>query len=162
MDRKINRELFSCRVGKQWIGFSISHVVEVVPPQPRTTMPLAPPAVLGLINLRGKVITELDVRLIAGLSPREDNSPYHVVIIQSESKEDVGLVVDAVGEVAEADYEQYEKTPDSLPSIWRQVSDGILKQDKHVLVIVDVERLLALSLPAKEQIIETAGVSHAT
>jgi len=161
MDSKLNRELFSCCVNNQWIGLSINHVVEVVPPQPRTTMPLAPPAVLGLINLRGKVITELDVRLIAGLSPREKDAPYHVVIIQSASGEDVGLVVDEVGEVAEADYKQYEKTPDSLPVIWRQVSDGVLKQDDHVLVIVDVERLLALSLPVKEQGIEGTGVSHA-
>jgi len=150
MDKRMNRDLFSCRVDRQWIGFSIRHVVEVVPPQPRTTMPLAPPAVLGLINLRGKVITELDIRCITGLPPGDKGAPYHIVIIQSESGEDVGLVVDEVGEVAEMNVEQYEKTPDSLPALWRQISDGILKKDDDVLVIVNVEDLLALSLPEKE------------
>jgi len=145
--RGAGRELFSCRIGEQWVGLPVDQVIEVVPPQPRTEIPLAPPSVLGLINLRGKVITELDARHIAGLPPRESDAGGHVVIIESLSGELFGLAVDEVGIVAEADFEQYENTPDSLAPEWRRMAEGVIKREDDVMLIANVEKLLAMSLP---------------
>jgi len=145
--RGAGRELFSCRIGEQWVGLPVDQVIEVVPPQPRTEIPLAPPSVLGLINLRGKVITELDARHIAGLPPREHDAGSHIVIIESLSGELFGLAVDEVGIVAEADYNQYENTPDSLAPEWRRMAEGVIKRKQDVMLIVNVEKMLAMSLP---------------
>ncbi|MDQ6974210.1 MAG: chemotaxis protein CheW, partial [Mariprofundaceae bacterium] len=71
-------ELLTCRVGDQWIGLHVKQVREVVTGHGRTVMPLAPSAVMGLINLRGRVLTELDVRKVVGLPKRKADAPFHV------------------------------------------------------------------------------------
>jgi len=154
------RELFSCRIGDQWVGLPVSQVIEVVPPQPRTEIPLAPPAVRGLINLRGKVITELDARLIAGLEPFGDRECSHVAIIESQTGELFGLAVDEVGIVAEMDERQYENTPDSLSPEWRRMGDGVIKREEDVMLIVNVEKLLAMSQPETVESIPANATVH--
>jgi len=140
-------ELLTCRVGDQWIGFRVQQVREVVHQQKRTVMPMAPDAVAGLINLRGKVISELDIRRVVGLNPRAQDEPFHVAIVETSSGEDFGLIVDDVGEVVMMNEDLFEATPRSLDSIWRQVSDGVLKQEERVLVLVNVDRFIALTIP---------------
>jgi len=139
-------ELLTCRVGQQWLGLQVKQVREVVSPQPRTEMPLAPDAVMGLINLRGRVITQLDVRKVIGLPARESES-FRVAIVETLSGEAFGLVMDEVGAVIEMDLNMYEKTPKTLDRIWQDVSEGVLKQDDRVLVLVDVERFIAMTIP---------------
>jgi len=140
-------ECFSCRVGGQWIAFPVAQVLEVITQQRLTPMPLAPEGVLGLINLRGRIISEVDVRRILGFQPGETDRSVHVVIVQSRHGEDVGLVVDQVGAVSAIDYNRFEKVPDTLDAVWQQIGEGVLKYDTHITVMLDVDRLLALSLP---------------
>jgi purine-binding chemotaxis protein CheW len=146
-NKKQAAELLTCRVGEQWIGFRVQQVREVVKQQPRTHMPKAPDAVAGLINLRGRVITELEVRKVIGLPQREDGKPFHVAIVETLSGEDFGLIVDDVGEVILLDEQAFESTPQSLDTAWRQVSDGVLKQQDRVLVLVNVDRFVGLTIP---------------
>jgi len=146
-------ELLTCRVGKQWLGLQVKQVREVVTPQPSTDMPLAPDAVMGLINLRGRVITQLDVRKVVGLQAREADD-YRVAIVETMSGEDFGLVMDEVGEVVDLDPDMYEKTPKTLDKIWRDVSDGVLKQAERVVVLVNVERFIAMTIPQTDDLDE--------
>lgn len=148
-----SNELLTCRVGEQWLGFQVRSVREVVTPQPCTEMPLASDAVMGLINLRGRVITQLDVRQVVGLPPRQD-SDFRVAIVETMSGEDFGLVMDEVGEVINFDLDLYEKTPKTLDRIWQDVSEGVLKQDKRVVVLVNVERFIAMTIPQLEDLDE--------
>jgi purine-binding chemotaxis protein CheW len=134
-------------VGEQWIAFRVQQVREVVKQQLRTHMPKAPDAVAGLINLRGRVITELEVRQVIGLPKREKDAPFHVAIVETMSGEDFGLIVDDVGEVVTMDESAFEPTPQSLDMVWRQVSDGVLKQQDRVLVLVNVDRFVGLTIP---------------
>ncbi|MDX8387332.1 MAG: chemotaxis protein CheW [Ghiorsea sp.] len=140
-------ELLTCRIGEQWVGFRVQQVREVVNRQKRTHMPLAPEAVAGLINLRGKVITELEVRRVVGLPDRGEDEPFHVAIVETLSGEDFGLIVDDVGEVIVLDEDLFESTPRSLDEVWRQVSDGVLKQEDRVLLLVNVDRFVGLTIP---------------
>ncbi len=140
-------EILTCRIADQWIGFRVQQVREVVKEQKRTTMPMAPHAVAGLINLRGRVITELEVRRVIGEPDRGENEPFHVAIIETMSGEDFGLIVDDVGEVIVLDEDLFEATPGSLNEVWRQVSDGVLKQEDRVLLLVNVDRFVALTIP---------------
>ncbi len=146
-------ELLTCRVGEQWLGLQVRQVREVVTPQPSTDMPLAPDAVMGLINLRGRVITQLDVRKVVGLPARETEH-YRVAIVETMSGEDFGLVMDEVGEVIDLDPDMYEKTPKTLDRIWQDVSEGVLKQEERVVVLVNVERFIAMTIPQIEDIDE--------
>lgn len=140
-------ELLTCRVGKQWIGFRVQNVQEVVSRQKRTHMPMAPHAVAGLINLRGRVITEIEIRRVIGLAERDPEESFHVAIVETLSGEDFGLIVDDVGEVILLDEDNFEPTPQSLNNVWRQVSDGVLKQEGRVLVLVNVDRFIGLTIP---------------
>jgi len=153
-------ELLTCRVGDQWIGLHVKQVREVVTGHGRTVMPLAPDAVMGLINLRGRVLTELDVRKVVGLPKREPDASFHVAIIESSSGEDFGLAVDDVGEVMLMDRDYYEPTPSSLNPVWRQVSEGVLKQDERVLVLMNVDRFIALTIPGFEAKVPDSAVVH--
>jgi len=148
-----SNELLTCRVGEQWLGFQVRSVREVVTPQRCTEMPLASDAVMGLINLRGRVITQLDVRKVVGLPPRE-GSDFRVAIVETMSGEDFGLVMDEVGEVINLDPDEYEKTPKTLDHLWQDVSEGVLKQDERVVVLVNVERFIAMTIPQTEDLDE--------
>jgi len=151
-------ELLTCRVGEQWLGLQVRQVREVVTPQPSTDMPLAPDAVMGLINLRGRVITQLDVRKVVGL-PNREAEDYRVAIVETMSGEDFGLVMDEVGEVIDLDPDMYEKTPKTLDRIWQDVSEGVLKQEERVVVLINVERFIAMTIPQFEDM-EEGRVLH--
>ena len=144
---KQSRLLTFC-VDKQWLCLSVDQLSEVVTPQRRTQMPLAPSSVNGLINLRGKILTELDMRTTLSLKPRDpEDRNFRTIILETEEEGDnYGLTVDSVGEVIDMDSDAFEKTPDSLSEHWRRISYGVLKQDKRIVVLVDVEKVLALSL----------------
>jgi len=144
-------ELLTCRVGEQWLGLQVQQVREVVTPQVCTKMPLSADAVMGLINLRGRVITQIDVRKVVGM-PDRDSDVYRVAIVETLSGEDFGLVMDEVGEVIELDPDLYEKTPQTLDRIWQDVSEGVLKLGERVVVLVNVERFIAMTIP---QVVDT-------
>ncbi len=143
-------ELLTCRVGEQWLGVQVRHVREVVTPHAYTKMPLSAAAVMGLINLRGKVITQLDVRQVVGLPKRESENEYRVAIVETTSGEDFGLVVDEVSEVIELDANCFEKTPKTLNHVWQEVSEGVLKQGDRVLVLINVDHFIALTVPSAD------------
>ena len=152
-EQRQSTELLTCRVGKQWLGLLVRQVREVVTPQPSTEMPLAPDAVMGLINLRGRVITQLDVRKVVGLPAREGDK-FRVAIVETISGEDFGLVMDEVGEVVDLDPDLYEKTPKTLDRVWQDVSEGVLKQEDRVVVLVNVERFIAMTIPQQDELDE--------
>ena len=145
--KKADARLLTCCVAGQWLALSVEELSEVVTPQIRTVIPLAPPSVNGLINLRGKILTELDMRKILALPPREDESVYRTVILEGEDSEGFGLTVDSVGEVINMKADAFERTPESLDIRWRSVCHGVLKQEKGILVMLDVEKLIAKSVP---------------
>ncbi len=144
-------EVLICRVGEQWVGLQVAQVREVITPQVCTPMPLSSDAVLGLINLRGRVITQLDVRQVMGLSPIQGKN-YRIAIVETSGGEDFGLAIDEVGEVVGIQADDYEPTPATLPNVWRDVSDGVIDWHDHVIVLMDVERFIAATLPEEPEV----------
>jgi len=141
-------QILTFRMGTQWVGINIEQVREVVAQQYRTVMPLAPAFVLGLINLRGRIVTELDVRQVVESDADSDaeDGTRHILIIEARNREGFGLVVDAVGEVTNLDVKNYEQTPKSIPKAWCKVCDGVMKQDDRVLLLMDVDKFVELTL----------------
>jgi purine-binding chemotaxis protein CheW len=127
----------------QMFGIPVLTVQDVLGPQRITRIPLAPKEVAGNLNLRGRIVTAIDVRLRLGLSPRPPEKASMSVVVE-RSGELFSLMVDQVGEVLSLRAAAFERNPPTLDPLWRDFSAGIYRLDGKLMVVLDVERLLDL------------------
>lgn len=140
----INRtsDFLTITIADQIFGIPILQVQDVLGAQHVTKVPLAPPAVAGSLNLRGRIVTAIDVRACLGLPPKvKDNSQEMSVVVENQN-ELYSLMIDKVGDVMSLDQQDYEKSPSTLDPQWRDVSQGIYRLKDKLLVVLDVPRLL--------------------
>lgn len=119
-------------------GVAVSQVQEVLRYQPMTPVPQAPAAVRGLINLRGQIVTALDVRLRLGLAPRPADVLPMNVIVRSHG-EVVSLLVDDIGDVIDTGDLAIEAAPANLPHQVREVVQGVVSLPDTILLALDVD-----------------------
>lgn len=125
----------------QLFGIPVLTVQDVLGPQKITRIPLAPREVAGSLNLRGRIVTAIDVRLRLGLTNRNgENKGMSVVVDQSG--ELYSLMVDQVGEVLSLPVAKFERNPPTLDLMWREFSAGIYRLEDKLLVVLDVAKLL--------------------
>lgn len=129
-------------IGDQLLGLPVLRVQDVLGPQRITRVPLAPPEVLGSLNLRGRIVTAIDVRRRLGLPARDDGKPSMSVVVEHHG-DLYSLQVDQVGEVMTLDAADHEANPSTMEPLWREVSNGIYRLKDRLLVVMDVDRLLA-------------------
>jgi purine-binding chemotaxis protein CheW len=135
------REYVTATVGAQLFGLPILRVQDVFAPERITRVPLAPPEIAGVLNLRGRIVTLIDLRCRLGLGPRAGGD--HVMAIGVEARgESYGLLIDAVGEVLKLDDGAREPNPLNLDARLSGVSAGIYRLQDQLLVVVDVDRVL--------------------
>lgn len=128
-------------VAGHYFGVPVTVVQEVLRFQAVTRVPLAPPVVRGLINLRGQIVTAIDLRRRLGLPDRApDRRPMNVVLRIDESA--VSLLVDEIGEVMEVDHSLFEPPPDTLRSFGRELVRGVYKLPEHLLLVLDAARAI--------------------
>lgn len=126
-------------LGGLFFGVEVEKVQEVFRYQEMTDVPLAPSAVCGLINLRGQIITALDLRCRLEMAPRaEDQFPMNVVVRTEEGV--VSLLVDEIGDVLEVPEETYERPPDTIEGVTRELIRGVYKLKESLLLILDTEK----------------------
>ncbi len=135
------REFLTFTVEKQLFGLPLASVSDVLDARPLTPVPLAPPEVAGSLNLRGRIITAIDVRRRLGL-PAVRRDAEHMSIVTESDGELFNLIVDAVGEVLAVGEDQYEDNPVTLDPEWRRFSAGIYRLSGGLMVVLDVEPLL--------------------
>ena len=128
-------------VAGQVFGVSVLKVRDVLSACPMTRIPLAPPEVVGSLNLRGRVVTAVDLRLRLGLPPRTAEAGSMNIVVE-HAGEPYSLVVDSVGEVLALPETGFEPNPPTLDTEFRAVSDGIHRLDGQLLIALDVDRLL--------------------
>ena len=128
----------------QLFALKLERVRDVFVPQALSAVPLAPPEVAGLLNLRGRIVTALDLRRRLGLPPREDGKPTVAVGIE-ERGELYGLIADKVGDVMWLPASQYEAVPTNLDPRWAQVCAGVYRLDGQILMVLDVDKILDFS-----------------
>lgn len=128
-------------IGDQLLGLPVLRVQDVLGPQRITRVPLAPPEVLGSLNLRGRIVTAIDVRRRLGLPARDDGKQSMSVVVEHHG-DLYSLQVDQVGEVMTLDIDDYEANPSTMETRWREVSNGIYRLKDRLLVVMDVDRLL--------------------
>lgn len=130
-------------VAGQWCAVPVLAVRDVLGPHAITRIPLAPGEVAGSLNLRGRIVTALDLRQRLGLPPRGgETQPMSVVVEQGG--ELYALLVDQVGEVMPLPASGFAPHPPTLDPLWRDVSDGVHRQEERLVIVLDVGRVLAI------------------
>jgi purine-binding chemotaxis protein CheW len=128
----------------QLFGLSLERVRDVFVPQGLSPVPLAPPEVAGLLNLRGRIVTALDLRRRLGLPNRAAGKPTVAVGIE-ERGELYGLIADRVGDVLWLESSRHEASPANLDPRWAQVCSGVYQLDGRLLVALDIDKVLDFS-----------------
>lgn len=135
------REFVTATIAGQLCGIPVLQVQDVLGPQRTTAIPLAPPEVAGSLNLRGRIVTAIDLRVRMGLAPLDD-APERMSIVVEHRGELYSLMVDQVGEVLKVGTAAFERCPATLDARWRAFSEGIYRLDEGLLLVLDVDPLL--------------------
>jgi purine-binding chemotaxis protein CheW len=136
-------EYVTVLLGGQLFGLPISRVQDVFMPERLTRVPLAQPEIAGVLNLRGRIVTAIDMRCRLGLPGRDEKRPPMAVGIECKG-ESYGLLIDTVGEVLKLDDTSREPNPVNLDTRLAQISAGVHRLDGQLLVILDVDRVLEM------------------
>lgn len=132
-------------VNRIFFGVDVLRVQEVLPARPITRVPQAPNVIEGVINLRGQIVTAVDMRRRLHTEARASGASPINVILRTEDGP-VSLLVDEIGEVVEADGSSYEHTPENVTPEARDLVRGVHKLDSGLLLILDADR--AAGVPA--------------
>lgn len=128
------------------LGVEVHRVQEVIRFQPTTRVPLADPIVRGLMNLRGQIVTALDLRRRLELPPStSQKEPMNVILRTSDGP--VSLLVDRIGDVLELDERTFELPPETLQGVPRELIRGVHKLPQHLLLILEIDAVL--EMPAR-------------
>src|SRR5882724_13660606 len=126
-------------VDRQFFGVPVQQVQEVIRYQEMTRVPLVPPVIRGLINLRGQIVVAIDLRRRLNAPERpEDQLPMNVVVRTADGA--VSLLVDEIGDVLEVQENTFERPPETLQNVARELVLGVHKLPKHLLLILDTEK----------------------
>jgi purine-binding chemotaxis protein CheW len=134
-------EYVTVMIGGQLFGLPISRVQDVFMPDRITRVPLSAPEIAGVLNLRGRIVTAIDMRRRLGLPPRSDDKPSMAVGIELKG-ESYGLLIDTVGEVMKLGEETREPNPVNLDGRLARFSGGVHRLDGQLMVILDVDHVL--------------------
>ena len=141
------REYVTALIGGQLFGLPILRVQDVFMPDRLTTVPLAPAEIAGVLNLRGRIVTLIDMRRRLGLGGEQDEGTAMAVGVESRG-ESYGLLIDSVGEVLKLDSMTCEPNPSNLDPRLASVSTGIYRLDGQLLMVLDVDRVLDIVVKA--------------
>lgn len=140
--RSQSREFLTIIIAGQRFGIPILQVQDVLSQQRVTRVPLAPPEVAGSLNLRGRIVTAIDVRRRLGIGPRGSENAKEMSVVVEHDGELYSLIIDQVGDVMTLQDDLFENTPGALDPAWREISSGIYRLDGELLIILDVPRFL--------------------
>ncbi len=143
-DTERHLEFVTVTIGEQLFGLPIGRVQDVFVPDRLTRVPLAPEEVAGILNLRGRIVTAIDMRSRLDLGRRAEGQPVMAVGIEMRI-ESYGLLVDAVGEVLRLPAGAVEPKPANLEPRLARVASGVVRLEEQLLVVLDVDRVLDMT-----------------
>ena len=136
-------ELVTMTVAGQEVAIPVATVRDILGPQPLTPVPLAGPEIAGLLNLRGRIVTAIDLRRRLGAAEGGGSGCSMNVVIDHRD-ELYSLLVDAVGDVLEVPSDSEPCDPTLLSPCWRRIASGLHARQDRLLVVLDVDRVLDL------------------
>lgn len=132
------------RIGDQLFGIPVLRVQDILTPDRIAPVPLAPKEVKGSINLRGRIVTVIDVRVRLGMPPREKGIQGNMGVTVEQGHDLYTLLVDDIGDVISLSKDLYEKNPGTLDPLWREFSIGVFRLEEELMVVLDIDCLLNL------------------
>ncbi len=127
----------------RFFGVPVQQVQEVIRYQEMARVPLVPAVISGLINLRGQIVTAIDLRTRLGMDERNaDQLPMNVVVRTDDAA--VSLLVDEIGDVLEVGEDTFERPPETLDGISREMIRGVHKLPDRLLLVLDIEKAVNL------------------
>lgn len=132
-------------IGELFLGIEVERIQEVLRVERSTPVPLAPPEVGGLINLRGQIVTAIDLRreFAVEVDPGQQDRAMHLIL--SEGTGAVSFIVDRVGDVVDVSAEAFEDPPETLKGEARRLIRGAYKLAHRLMLVVDTEYAVDLS-----------------
>lgn len=137
------KQFVTMYIDGQLFGIPVLQVQDVLSPQKITPVPLAPKEVAGSLNLRGRIVTAIDVRVRLGIADRNAEEKSMSVVVDYNG-EFYSLIIDQVGEVMTLKADAFEKTPATLDARWLDVANGVYRLENKLLIVIDVKRLLRI------------------
>src|ERR1700751_902088 len=126
----------------QFFGLPVQQVQEVIRYQEMTRVPLVPPVIRGLINLRGQIVMAIDLRRRMGMDDRPDSQLPMNVVVRTEDGA-VSFLVDEIGDVLEAEEQNFDPPPETLQGQRRDLLRGVYKLQDRLMLVLDTERAVA-------------------
>ena len=144
------RQICTFTLDEHYFGVPVEKVQEIVYSREMTRVPLAHPAVRGLVNLRGQLLTTIDLRCRLNLGeatggPQATGDRRQVNVVLRSQDGIVALLVDAMGDVLELDETLFETPPETLDPFIRRLIEGVYKLDERLLLILDTENTVDLT-----------------
>jgi purine-binding chemotaxis protein CheW len=139
-----SREFVTMTIAGQLLGIPVLQVQDVLGAQRIARIPMAPSWVAGALNLRGRIVTAIDMRRRLGL-PRSEAIGTEMSIVIEHNAELYSLLVDEVGEVMVCRADRIGPNPPTLDPVWQEISKGIVQLDDRLLIILDVQKLFDLA-----------------
>ncbi len=141
------QEFVTFRLADQWLGIPVMLVQEVLVAMRIACVPMAPDAIAGFLNLRGQIVTAVDLRSTLRLPPRAADAEIMNVVVLLDG-ELFAFMVDEVGDVVSVATETVELTPATLDPRWRAACTGIVRRDRGLLLVMNVQEVLRLEQPS--------------
>ncbi len=135
------RQYATIHVGGLFLGIEVAKLQEVMRHEEMTDVPLAPPAITGLLNLRGQIVIAVDTRRSLGLPREAADGPSRNIIIRSEGG-GVSLLVDDIGDVLDVPVEAFAPVPENMPAERKELIEGVYNLQDRLLLVLDTKRLL--------------------
>jgi len=140
-----SKQFCTFRLDGTFFGIDILQVQEIIRRLSFTRIPLAPPLIEGLVNLRGQIVTAIDMRLRLGLPPRQaDKEPTHVVVRTDDGA--ASLLVDEIGDMMELSEDTFEVPPDTVHGAARDLITGVYKLEHGLLLVLDINKTVDLDV----------------
>ena len=137
-------EYVTAQIGEQLFGLPISRVQDVFMPERLTRVPLASQEIAGVLNLRGRIVTVVDMRARLGLPRNDEGKPPMAVGVDLRG-ESYGLLIDTIGEVLRLPETSREENPVNLDPRMAKLAGGVHRLDGQLMVVLDVDRVLELA-----------------
>jgi purine-binding chemotaxis protein CheW len=138
------KEFLTFFAAGQMFGLPLLEVHDVLDARPLTPVPLAPKEVVGMLNLRGRIITAIDIRRRMGLPERPSDSRHMSLVVEHDG-EMYNLVVDTVGDVLAIGEDRFDETPPTLDALWKTFASGVYRLDQKLMVVLNVAALLHIN-----------------
>jgi purine-binding chemotaxis protein CheW len=147
-DTETKTEYVAFGLGAQLFGLPISRVQDVFVPERVTRIPLAPPEIAGLVNVRGRILTVIDMWRRLEIEPSKPMRPRLAMGIEQKN-ESYALLIESIGDVLKLPLHGLERNPANLETRLAHLSAGVYRLPKQLLLVLDIDRVLDLGAGAQ-------------